>query len=69
MMYIIANTTWGKALLGKIFSKMLKKKGFNAKVKILDFKTEIENEDVVLKLDLEVKMAKNDVDKLIDNIV
>ena len=68
-MNIIASTTWGKALMGKLFSCMLKKKGVNAKIKIHDFKTESENDAVTLNLNLEVKMAKDDIEKLLDNIM
>lgn len=69
MMNIIANSTWGKLLIGKLFSGMLKKKGINAKVKINDFKADAENEYVVLKVNLEATMTKTEIDKLVDSIM
>ena len=69
-MNIFINSTWGKALMGKVLSKVLKKKGFNAQVKIHDFKTADESTDsVTLKIALEVKMTKNEIDKLVDSIM
>lgn len=69
-MSIFVNSTWGKALVGKIISKFLKKKGINAKVKLLDFKTTDENDDcLTLKLNLEAKMKKEDIDKLVDTLM
>ena len=69
-MNIFINSTWGKALMGKVLSIILKKKGFNAQVKIHDFKTTDESTDsVTLKIALEVKMTKNEIDKLVDNIM
>ena len=69
-MNIFINSTWGKALMGKVLSKALKKKGFNAQVKIHDFKTTDESTDsVTLKIALEVKMTKNEINKLVDSIM
>ena len=69
-MSIFINSTWGKALMGKVLSKALKKKGFNAQVKINDFKTTDENTDgVTLKIAMEVKMTKNEIDKLVDTLM
>lgn len=69
-MSIFINTTWGKALLSKVLSKILRKKGFNARVKVHDFKTADEGTDcVTLKLNLEVTMKKDEIDKLVDNFM
>lgn len=69
-MSIFINTTWGKALLSKVLSKVLKKKGFNARVKVHDFKTDGEGTDcVTLKLNLEVTMKKEEIDKLVDTLM
>ena len=69
-MSIFINTTWGKALLGKVLSKVLKKKGVNARVKVNDFKTDDEGTDcVTLKLNLEVTMKKEEIDKLVDTLM
>lgn len=69
-MSIFINTTWGKALLSRVLSKVLKKKGFNAQVKVHDFKTADEGTDcVTLKLNLEVTMKKEEIDKLVDTLM
>lgn len=68
-MSIFINTTWGKALLSKVLSKVLKKKGFNARVKVHDFKTDDGADCVTLKLNLEVTMKKEEIDKLVDNLM
>lgn len=69
-MNIFINTTWGKALLSKVLSKILRKKGFNARVKVHDFKTTDESTDcVTLKLNLEVTMQKTEIDKLVDTLM
>lgn len=69
-MSIFINTTWGKALLSRVLSKVLKKKGFNAQVKVYDFKTADGGTDcVTLKLNLEVTMKKEEIDKLVDTLM
>ena len=70
-MSIFINSTWGKWLAGKVLSKVLRKKGFNATVKVNELKTI--NEDnadcVTLKVDLEIKARKDEIDKLVDNFM
>jgi hypothetical protein len=70
LMSIFINTTWGKALLSKVLSKVLKKKGFNARVKLHDFKIDDEGTDcLTLKLNLEVTMKKEEIDKLVETLM
>ena len=70
-MSIFINSTWGKCLVSKVLSKVLRKMGFNATVKVNELKTI--NEDnadfVTLKVNLENKVKKEEIDKLVDNFM
>ena len=70
-MSIFINSTWGKCLVSKVLSKVLRKKGFNATVKVNELKTiNDDNADfVTLNVNLEINVKKEEIDKLVDNFM
>ena len=72
-MNLMLSTKWGKAIVSRVFSKMLfKKTGIRAGVKINELKACANDDGGTIKLDIEINMTKNELyelEKRIDEIM
>lgn len=69
-MNVMLSTKWGKAIASKAISKALfKKTGIRAGIKINELKAYDNDDGGSMKLNVEINMTKNELEKMIDEIM
>lgn len=69
-MNILLNSKWAKALLSKVITMgVLKKAGIEAGLNIKELSTKDDEEGVTLTLSIDIRMTKEELARLIENLM